>query len=234
MRNAASRRAVVTLIHLLVSGLLSGCYSTSLLQDARVLPPKKARIAVGPAYALPREGQHALVVEGQLRVGIAEGVELQAKHTYLQGLGGAAKVALTQRDNWRATLLTGAQWAIVAQYLPNEAYWQDRDVVGANLTPLFGLDLARWLELLLAPDVQLGVRERDGWAPWFGMGARAGLAAHAGGHLTFVPECSALYIASGPAALPPGEDDLVADTVFTRGDVRAQCGVSLSFGSRYQ
>lgn len=216
---------------LFLTSALSGCYSTSLMQDARLLPPRRVRAAIGAGYATGLEGQDGPQFEAQLRVGISKGLELQGKVANAGAVAGAAKLGLAERARWRSSLLAGAQAAHVAQTIRSEGEFQQRGVLGFNVTPLFGLMPNRHLEVVLAPDLQFGTRDLPRWSSWAGVGARLGLAVHMGRRATIMPECSTLLVALGQGVAK--EDDRTADTVFTRGDLRTQCGVSVGFGSSY-
>jgi hypothetical protein len=234
-----------------------GCYSTSLLQDSRVLAPGRVRVAAGLGYQPPGATDGHAVVEAAVRVGVAPHVELQAKTSNLGSFGGALKVSV--RDDaspLRISILGGVQGANVLLAGQGEAWWVTRNVLGINLTPVFGLRLNEDIELVLAPDLEAGFKKADSYHydedelddisgptvasrrdPWFGLGARLGVALHVSTHFTLLPECSLLVVAAGPPTrLGEYNRDTMAptvDRVFTRGDLRGQCGMAVNIGSAY-
>lgn len=214
--------------------LLGGCYSTSLLQESRVLPPGRTRATVGVGYAHSAEGESGPTVELLGRLGITERLELQGKLSNRSSAGAYAKIGLIDRPSWRSSLLTGFQYAQVAQAVSGNEVLQARDVVGFNLTPMVGLHASDLVEFVLAPDLQVGARSSDRWENWLGVGGHVGIALHVAERATIIPECGALYVAVGPQAGAEALFDVTKDTVFTRGDVRMQCGVGVSFGSYYR
>jgi hypothetical protein len=58
---------------------LVGCYSTSLMQDTRVAPRGKGRVALGGGLARTQDRPRDGFVEAALHLGVAPMLELQAK-----------------------------------------------------------------------------------------------------------------------------------------------------------
>lgn len=229
----------------------SACYSTSLLQDTRVLAPGRVRGMVGVGYAPAGASNNHFLVEAGARVGVARRLELQGKLTNGGSMMGGLKLSL--RDDaspFRISLLTGAQYGSVLLDMRGEGWWAERKVFGVNLTPVFGFRLHDDVELLIAPDLEAGFKRGHSFQnaqmgpvqpgyqdPWFGLGARGAVALHVGTHVTFIPECSLLVVVAGPP-VRPGEYNDVAhrtrpDDAFVPGDVRGQCGIGINMGSAY-
>ncbi len=206
--------------------VLCACYSTSLLQEPANLAPRQARMGVGISYYGGQPNFHSGGIEGQLRVGVTERVELSLKHNGLGG-GAGAKVRILDNRPYRLAALTGAQIAAIGDNVSAGGGGGGSGVVrGSHLALLGGYAAAPWLDLMIAPEVQVGVRSIGKNVGFLGLGGHLGLAFHASAHISLIPECSLLYIAAGPSSVIPHS--------FGEGDLRVQCGLGFSSGSAYE
>ncbi len=203
--------------------LLCGCYSTSLLQEPSNLAPKQVRVAVGASYYGGKPRYHSGGFEGQLRVGITERVELSVKHHGL-GASAGAKVRMLDEKPYRLAVLTGAQLALIGDR--PSAGGPSGVAQGNYLSLLGGYAATSWLDLMLAPEVQLGVRTTQKSVGFVGLGGHLGLAFHPSAHISIIPECSLLSIVAGPSAARLHS--------LGEGDLRVQCGLGFSSGSAYR
>jgi hypothetical protein len=226
----ARRRAHALTALALSAACASACYSNSLLQEPRVLPPGKVRVGLG-GQGYPGMGGGA--PELGLRVGLFERTEARVKGT-LTGADLGLNVLAHEDDLLRVLLMPtlklyeGATTDADGDAIIDEDWHTHHDFRAASLPVIVAAQLGP-VELFAGPDLQLGKR---GSRRFGALAGHFGIAIPLGPNVTFIPELSVCWAFHGPRPIAYSNTG-PADDYLARGDVAAQLGAGFTFGNRY-
>lgn len=224
---SANRLALVAL------ALLPACYSLSLMQEPKPVPPGTLRAIAGLAVN-PEQG--GPIPHFGLRLGILPHVEARAKIALLGDknivqsgqLGLNVEVALSIHQSllfmpyyrYDTDLMEDDDSVTDEEHLP-------RHTVQAFAMPVLLVQHIGQTHLFVGPDVQSGTR--DG-VSFFALGGHVGFSVPLGPNVHFTPEFSLLTVVAGPQA-PPYPVWSRPEKLLILHDVIGEIGVSFSFGA---
>ncbi|MDB4986695.1 MAG: hypothetical protein JWN04_1873 [Myxococcaceae bacterium] len=203
--------------------VVAGCYSSSLLQEPKPLPPGKVRGAIGLEIASPTGVSPAVGA----RIGLAPRTELRGK---LSGGGGEIGINVQAVDSKVFDLMLMPSFI---EYDIDDAfdeYSPHVHMIGFALPIVASasLDEAEQVQLFFGPDLRFGKRND---AAWSAVGVHVG-AAIAGpyDHGTFIPECAFLQgvMAAESASVSP------AGRTLSKGTHTISCSLGVTLGGSHQ
>jgi hypothetical protein len=218
---------------LLALALLPACYSLSLMQDPKPVPPGTFRANAGMAVSFEHP---APITHLGLRLGIFPNVEARAKVALLGEKGDAQSVQLGYNIELPLSIHQSLLFMPYYRYDPN--LWEDKDglfdesdlprhkVQAFAMPVLFVQHIGRG-HVFIGPDVHAGYR--DG-ASFLALGGHVGFSIAAGRCVHFTPEFSVLTVVDGPEA-PPYPVWSQPERLLILHDVIAEIGLSVSFGA---
>lgn len=220
---------ILTLATVLL-GLVSACYSTSLLQEPEPLMPGRVRFAAGVIGNTTGAGP-----EVGLRVGLPKDMEVRAKLS-LSTVEAGLNVRAYDGEVIDLFLMPGYSAALfyeedVDPFFDESARLSERRLQALVMPAIAKFEVTPRFDVFVGPDLRVGTRDAQGW---FGAGGHLGMVfSEPTDHMSLVPECSLLRGVLGASAAPPDEDGDGRSKRLTPGDWQATCGLGVTLGGRH-
>lgn len=200
------------------------CYSASLLQEPKPMPPGSIRVAVGAGA-----GTDALQPTLGVRVGVAPRTELRGKLvTDLQTPRGEVGVNVQVVDGEVLDLMLMPSFF---HYDSDDALDEEPgvDLIGFGLPVVLSasLDPVDQYQLFIGPDLRVGKRNGSAWSA---LGLHFGAAVSGpNDRATFIPECAWLMGVHGRETRDVG----ASARVLAQGHGTFECSVGVTFGAKH-